>query len=391
MDPRIYLAIDNCFAVKKWTTPTEWSRVIRGMGLSYAECVTDVDMDPLLMDAGYLSDWADEVAALKKSGDMNIVMLYTGNSTYDTTGMAHPDPKVRDRIVYVWFKKLMELAVRLDVPVGYYVQAFSDYILQDKGLYRQAMDNMMESTVKLNRQAGEMGVRYLAIEQMYTPHQVPFTIDATAEMMKRVMRESGKAFYFTEDVGHHCLLYTRPDAQKIKAAHRRYLRDGFVELWLGHKDAYDIFTNPVYRDGLSAGAVDEILRLTDEYAYLFSPEKDTSCYEWLREIGCYSPVIHLQQTNGNSSAHRPFTEENNKQGIIHPAKILKSLQKSYERDDDPALPPKCGDIYLTFELYGSTRDIGYQLLFDIEKSVEYWRRFIPEDGMRLSELVERNG
>ena len=31
--PRIYLALDNCFASKRWTEPEEWAGIIAGLGM----------------------------------------------------------------------------------------------------------------------------------------------------------------------------------------------------------------------------------------------------------------------------------------------------------------------------------------------------------------------
>ena len=33
MYPKIYLAIDNCFASKRWTTPNQWAKVISDLGV----------------------------------------------------------------------------------------------------------------------------------------------------------------------------------------------------------------------------------------------------------------------------------------------------------------------------------------------------------------------
>ena len=33
IDPKIYLGIDNCFALKRWTTPAEWAKVIKDLGM----------------------------------------------------------------------------------------------------------------------------------------------------------------------------------------------------------------------------------------------------------------------------------------------------------------------------------------------------------------------
>ena len=61
--------------------------------------------------------------------------------------------------------------------------------------------------------------------------------------------------------------------------------------------------------------------------YLYSGEKDTDIYNWLRELGRFSPIIHLQQTDGNTSSHRPFTSRWNEGGIIFPEKVLAGWER----------------------------------------------------------------
>lgn len=391
-DPKIHLAIDNCFAIKRWTTPKEWVRVIQEeLGLNYVEGVADLEMEPFLMDADYRAEWADEVAELQVKTGIDVVMLYSGNSTYDTTGMAHPDERVRNHIINNWFKGFMETAVKLDASVGYFVHAFPDYILMDKKLYDEAYINMMDSMVRLNVLAKDMGVKYMAIEQMYTPTQVPFTIDGMKKVMRKTMQESGNALYLTEDVGHHCPYYVRPTGDTLRKAYKRYIEDGYVEIWLGSKEAYNIFTNASYRgSNISDIDVERILKDVDDNEHLFGNQKDTSCYEWLKELGCYSPVIHLQQTDGTHSSHKFFTPKDNEEGIIEPLKILEALEESYKKPQAKDMPEKSEDIYLTLELYASTKDISYQVLYGLKKTVEYWRKYIPEDGMHLSQLIKMN-
>ena len=61
MDPKIYLAIDNCFASKRWTQPREWMRVIRELGLTGVEASADAECDPLYMGAEFTRDWIEDV------------------------------------------------------------------------------------------------------------------------------------------------------------------------------------------------------------------------------------------------------------------------------------------------------------------------------------------
>lgn len=75
---------------------------------------------------------------------------------------------------------------------------------------------------------------------------------------------------------------------------------------------------------------------------------------------------------------------------MHPVKLLRALKECYDRPEDPTLPPRCEHIYLIQELYLSTKEIGYQGLHRLSWSTDYLRRFIPRDGMRLSELIAYN-
>ena len=68
----------------------------------------------------------------------------------------------------------------------------------------------------------------------------------------------------------------------------------------------------------------------DRYPHLFAAERDCDLYGWLEELGCYSPIVHLQQSNGKSSSHLPFTSANNETGIVHPLKVLQAIARSYE-------------------------------------------------------------
>jgi hypothetical protein len=126
----------------------------------------------------------------------------------------------------------------------------------------------------------------------------------------------------------------------------------------------------------------------DKYPHLFARSVDCDLYRWLSEAGCYSPIIHLQQTNGKSSSHLPFTSANNKNGIVDPMAVLKAIAESYEDGEDEKMPPKVRDIYLTFEIFPHTSDTKREIVSALEESVRYWRKWIPEDGALLSELID---
>ena len=123
------------------------------------------------------------------------------------------------------------------------------------------------------------------------------------------------------------------------------------------------------------------------FSYLFAEPRDGDLYEWIGELGCYSPVFHLQQTDGTFSAHKPFTAEYNERGIVRPDKLLKALAKSYEKQESRGMPPKAEKIYLAFELFFSMNERPESIKRQLRESIDYWRRYIPEDGLTLDQLI----
>ncbi len=115
-------------------------------------------------------------------------------------------------------------------------------------------------------------------------------------------------------------------------------------IWLGTDHAFSLANN----EGSSAWK--KISADMDTNPHLFSTKLDGDCYAWIKRLGGYSPVIHLQQTNGNNSLHLPFTDEQNKEGIITGAKILKALKKSYDDCSEQAgFPARSDKIFCLIE------------------------------------------
>ena len=392
MDPKISIGIDNCFALKRWVTPSEWARVIRELGMRYVEGVADLEIEPLLTPKSVHDDWINAVNEQKAKHGVEVVMMYSNDSTYDTAGFAHEDARIRDYYVDGWFDEYMRISAAIGADVGYFVHGVPEEILYDKARYEQMGRNVYDCMNRVGDQAKKYGVKHVALEQMYTPHQPPFTIASMRKLMQQTLKDGHYPLYVTEDVGHHCPFYLRPTEETLVKGFARYCEDGYIPLWLGSRKAQELFTGErkAGRDTLQKDTIRAILEDVEENPHLFSEEKDNDCYRWLRELGCWSPVVHLQQTNGKSSGHAPFSPEANEDGIIHPVKILRALKEAYDQPEDPTMPERCDHIYLIQELYLSTKDIGYQGLHKLAWSTDYLRRFIPRDDMSLSELLEYN-
>jgi sugar phosphate isomerase/epimerase len=333
-DPQVYLAIDTCFAKKRWPMPEDWAPIVAAMGVAYVELSADTEADPMYHGAEYLAEWDQRVAEACARHGLKVSSLYSGHGSYSTIGLLHPDQRIVRRLMDRWVIPAIHRAAFHGADLGFFFHAIEEAALRDPVRYRHALEHLAD---RLGEAAGEgdrAGVR-VSIEQMYTPNQPPWTIAGAHALMSDVMRGSGSPLYITLDTGH------------------------------------------AWAQGRFAGA----------------EPMDSDPYAWIREIGPYAPIVHLQQTDGRSSAHLPFTAETNATGIIHPERVLNALADGYRRSHPnySPLPPRVESIYLTIEVFSGTAQPTDELIEGLTETVEYWRGAIPEDGLRLSELPGNRG
>ncbi|NDJ62987.1 MAG: sugar phosphate isomerase/epimerase [Chloroflexi bacterium] len=369
MQPRIHLAIDNCFAAKRWTHPLEWMQIARDAGITCIEASADNENDPMYTPADAQQRWLEAVHDASAKTGVRVVNLFSGHGTYSTLGLAHPDVSVRDHMQHQWLEPMIRKAVSLDAGLGFFCHAFAQSILDDPQRYAEALDDLQRRLAELAQFAQAVGLGSLSVEQMYTPHQIPWTIDGARALLHTV-NAGGAPLYITLDTGHHIgqPRFLRPTREQIAA----HLDDPAANpLWLG--------PNP-------PAELDAALRYVEARPYLFTEPQDGDLYAWLRAFGGYAPIIHLQQTDGTASAHRPFTPQHNLTGVVDPQKLLAALSDAYAAPADDNLPTRCEDIYLTFEIFGSTPQHPADLLAGVRESAAYWRQFIPQDGLTLDAL-----
>jgi hypothetical protein len=238
----------------------------------------------------------------------------------------------------------------------------------------------------------DRGIRTPGVEQMYTPHQIPWTIDGSKRLLKEVFHIGRAPFYLTLDTGHQSgqRKFLRPDIRTIEEMVNHFRIKGHQNsFWMGPKSAYDLFQKLIAgSENQQIPIIEQILREMDRYPYLFADESDGDTYRWLEVLGCYSPIIHLQQTTGTASSHQPFTEEYNRNGIIFGEPVLRALEKAYQNPNEEGFPPKCEEIYLTLEIFSGTSEMNIDIIKKMQDSIDYWRQFIPVDGLLLSELLK---
>ncbi len=389
MDPIIYLGIDNCFASKRWVRPMEWARVISDLGLKHVEASADTECDPLYMGKAFTQDWIKETLDACAKFGLRVNNVYSGHGTYATCGLTHYDPRVTRRFLDDWMKAQVDTAKALGAGFGFFAHGFEEMLLQDDALYRAKLDELYNTLSELAAYSKAQGVDYVGIEQMYSPHQPPWRIDDAAELMREVYRRSGAPFYITADLGHMNgqQYFQKPTAEDMARAIVSAREGNPVRrLWPGTVHAHDIYQEAVAGQRTIGDAVKAIMADVEAHPHLFAKPEDASNEAWVRRMGCYSPIIHLQQTDGYTSPHWTFTAENNAKGIVRPEAFLRDLKTSFAQADDLEMPPKCGEVTLTFEPFIATAGNTFDLLDGIAESVRCWRKWVPKDGIRLSKI-----
>ncbi len=390
--PKIHLAIDNCFASKRWTNPLEWGQVVADLGLRYVEASADTECDPLYGTADFLQHWVDELHELQSRHGVRVANLYSGHGTYATLGLAHTDKSIRDHIHHDWLEPMIDRAAELGAGLGFFCHAFSQAILNSREAYKEACTDLLQRLAELAAYAAERDVT-AGVEQMYTPHQIPWTLNGARDMLRTVAAKSDSPFYITIDTGHQIgqRRFLQPAEGRVHEAWRRR-RHGWDDhsLWLGSSKAHELFTNSICSD--TDNLAEQLTAIQEDMAanpQLFASYEDGDLHAWLERLGCWSPIIHLQQTDGSSSAHRPFTAAYNKTGIVHGPQVLQALATACRQPIDPGMPPRCRDIYLTLEIFSGTADLPSEIVDRLQKSVAYWRQYVPEDGLPLDQLLDR--
>lgn len=388
--PKIYLALDNCFAIKRWIEPRDWMKLTSEIGFKYAEASFDNEIDGLFSPEEYMDDWFAAIDKYGKEFDVEVANFFTGYQTYRTAGLAHPDERMVRHLMEKWLKPMLKRLSKISAGMGLSFFAFPDKVLQNPKLYHETYQAVVRRICELTDYMTETGGVNLCIEQMYAPHQPPWTIQGTIDFLRDCYLVNQKSVYTTVDVGHVIgqNKFLRPTVKQIVDSFSSAAKENGPGIWLGSDASYEIWKqeqNNLLNPHESAKRVAESM---NDFAYLFSQGKeDSDPYAWLENLACYSPIIHMQQTDGKSAPHAAFTPQTNESGIIEGEKLLKAIAKSYE-NSIPGMPPKADNIYLSFEIFASNTEYKSDIIDKLKLTADYWRRYVPFDGVYLDQLIE---
>ena len=380
--PRIHLAVDTCFAAGRWSDPRIWAEIVAESGVKAVAVSADCDFDPLYTEPGWYAVRLNRLKDALNEYGLKVSAFTSGEGTRFMMGFGSPAAAQRQYLIERWLTPFAETASALGAGVGWYFQAIPDEILEDPEQYREARKLVGESVHRAARAVWSFSCPFAAVGQMYSPGQIPWTIGDTEDFIRQTgiwtILDTGC------QTGQHN--FVRPPREEL----RRGLTEDDPIPYVGTRNAAELYRRA--KREYAAGRLSELLldaaeEDMDRHPYLFAAPEDGDLYRWLGRLGCFSPIIHLQQTDGRANTWQPFTRKYNRLGVVRPEKFLVNLKKAYDAPENPGFPPRCRDIWMTVRLRFPASKITYEVKEELSASVRWWRKFIPEDGLTLDALL----
>jgi sugar phosphate isomerase/epimerase len=299
---RLHLGINLIYAAKRWPEPDEWGRqVTQRWGLKYVQFCFDL-LDPRSSPDATRAMAVKVREASAKYG-FEVQSAFIGGGAYAYNLLLHPFPELR-RDALEWCRLASITAAELGAQgVGGPIAAASMRDYRDPGKREFLMDTLVEGMRAFAGYAADQGLKFVCWEPTPIGREMLIHLDEAKALYERFNENVPVPVYFLLDVGHQC----------------SYEQTG----------------------------------------------KDRDPYLWLRELGKYSPMIHLQQMDGLWDRHWSFTKAHNDEGVIRMEKVVEALEQSGAEE-----------VYLFPELIHPFEFPEDKLLEELDESYEYLRRFV---------------
>lgn len=299
---KLRLGINTCFAVKRWPEANEWAEIVGGkLDLDLAQFSFDL-VDPRVRVSVRTKKSIEAKEAAKKNG-VEIHSTFTGLGAYSFNLLMHPDVGMRSDALD-WYEQAVYMTKDMGASgTGGHVASMSYADYRNEARRNYLLDSLIESLQHLSRIAADLGQKFLLWEPMPVPREPPCNIADAKFLFKRVNEGASVPIKFCMDTGHQCAYSER--------------------------------------------------------------DKDVDTYEWVRQIGPMSPVMHIQQTDGKLDNHWPFTPEFNERGVIKAEKLIDAIDES-----------GAGEVDLVLEIIHAFEEREEKVLEDLLASVAYWREYV---------------
>lgn len=301
MAKKLVLGTNVGFANRAFPEPAVWARIV-ARDLGLTEVQFSFDLlDPLLPEPAR-SAACYEIASAAKQYGLTMHSTFTGGIAYSQNHLAHPNPNIRAQAVR-WYQGALEVTSRLGAEAcGGHIGGMSAADYDDPRRRALVRGQLIESVRDLTRLAASLGHKYFLWEFMPSPREIPHTPAEAVELMQEVNEAAAIPVRLCFD--------------------------------LGHCNSYDF-------------------------------DRPGDPHKWMEELLSYSPVIHLQQTDGKSDHHWPFSRQYDEVGIIDPQRVVQIAKSSpFET------------VYLLFEFGHAFDSPDQQVIDEHKQSVERWSKWL---------------
>jgi sugar phosphate isomerase/epimerase len=245
-----------------------------------------------------VADLCERVRETARAHDLVIQSTFTGLVGYAQSLLAHPEPPVRAH-ARRWFEAGIAVTARLGAEAtGGHMGALSAWDHADPRRRREMRQALVASVGSLARTSAALGLEYLLWEPMPVAREMPHTPDEAVALLAEVNDGVGVPVRLCFDLGHCC--------------------------------ASDL-----------------------------APGQDP--HAWLERLLPWTPVIHLQQTDGRGDHHWPFTREFAATSVIDVRRVVEIARQS-------PLPT----VYLFLEICHGHEVPDEQVIDDLRASVDTW-------------------
>lgn len=269
---KVNLGVNLCYAAKRWPEPAQWGEQVgRRWGLKCVQFSFDL-MDPRAA-APARQRMCAEVRKAAETYGFTVRSAFIGGGAYAYNLLAHPFAEFREDAAS-WCELAAAASEQLGaVAVGGPVAALSMADLNDPARREAVTERLVEGMRGFARAGARHGQEYVLWEPTPIARELSVDIDETKRLLERMNRGVPIPVKLCLDVGHQCA-----------------------------------------GGGMSGANLDT--------------------YLWLRELGAYAPVIHLQQSDGIMDRHWPMTKAYNERGLVRMDRVLEALHRSGAREAD---------------------------------------------------------
>jgi len=288
--------------VKRFPEPEVWAEIAATkLDVNLVQFSFDL-LDPMV-DEDILNETISRTLDSCNQYGIKLQSCFTGGVTYNSNLLLHPSSRMR-KYAFDWYSRAINISKVLRVEtVGGHMGAFTVKDFRNAQRRESLFSGQLEYVLSLARLCREARLETLLWEAMPVSREPPSTIHEARDLLQR-LGNSPIPIKLCIDVGHTC-----------------------------NSDVKD--------------------------------SRDRDPCTWLTELGSDSPCVHVQQTDGKSDRHWPFTEEFNKIGIIDGERIISSLDKS-----------GAGRTYIYPEVFPAFEQDDDQVIDDMAKTMKYWKEYV---------------